>query len=283
MISDPNQIRYACIAHNFTILAELNSADSSLKSLAYQCIQQSPPHHTYFSHTACKRTYSFLLDDLFVYFAIFDESVENSDQIWYLNNLKDALHELIRKRKSPSSLQNGHIVNSNDNLTPYCFQGELHPIFHQLTSKGVDFDGLNDSEKSMNGLNDDDDHDSRRMNSGGASSEGRRVLAVPLLTKVGEGLKKKKRFGFGESVGESKECLMEDKVDYHAEFTSREVCQREVGGGGGGLCLVDGGRQRAKKIWKIHVWIVLILDLAVCLILFGIWLRICHGFQCIDG
>ncbi|GAB4826210.1 hypothetical protein Ancab_009075 [Ancistrocladus abbreviatus] len=273
MISDPNQIRYACIAHNSTILAEFNSADSSLQTLALQCLQQSPHHHTFFSHTARKRSYTFLMDDLFVCFAIFDEAVENSDRIWYLNSLKDALQDLIRKKKYPSSLSNGHIVNGNDNFSSHCFQGELHPIFYQLMSRGLD----PDSEANMNGLNNDNDG-SRTVSSGGGgdgSSKGGRILGVPLLTNVEEGLKK-----FGGSVGESKDMLMEDKVDLSddATVTSREVCQK----GAGGLCKVDGGRQRAKKIWNMHVWIVLMLDLAVCLILFGIWLWICHGLQCLD-
>lgn len=95
---------------------------------------------------------------------------------------------------------------------------------------------------------------------------------------------KKKRF-CGDATG-SKEALADGKVDLLdrdgvGEVKSRDiVCQD-------GVCLIDdggvGGRQKAKKIWRRHVWVVLILDLAVCLILFGIWLFVCRGFQCIEG
>lgn len=39
-------------------------------------------------------------------------------------------------------------------------------------------------------------------------------------------------------------------------------------------------RQKEKHIWKKRVWVVLMLDLFVCIILFVIWLWICNSFKC---
>lgn len=53
----------------------------------------------------------------------------------------------------------------------------------------------------------------------------------------------------------------------------------EKGGGGGG----GGGREMARRVWRRHVKVVLVIDFLVCLVLFGVWLSICNGFQCITG
>ncbi|GMH08887.1 hypothetical protein Nepgr_010727 [Nepenthes gracilis] len=251
MVSDPSLIRYACIAHGSTILAEFNSADSSIQILAHQCIQQTPPHHSMFSHTLGDQTYTFLIDDPFVFFAIFHRSLEKTGRIRFLNRLKDAFLDLISKNKSCDG--------ADGIFSSHCFQGELHPIFHQLMSKRADFgDALKSSE--ANGLNDDS---SQHLVSG--LSNGRTILSVPLHTEAGEGLEKSKERLLGESR-ESKEVLGEDKVDFPEDgnIPSRELIFQK----GGGLCSVDrGGRQWAKKIWRRHVW----MFLKRCLSLGRIW------------
>lgn len=94
------------------------------------------------------------------------------------------------------------------------------------------------------------------------------------------GYKMKRLCGDGRAMTESNEALVDGKAGLSdADVKSREItCQN-------GVCYVDGGgggKQKAKRIWRRHVWIVLGLDLAVCLILFGIWLFVCHGFECIE-
>jgi vesicle-associated membrane protein 7 len=42
-------------------------------------------------------------------------------------------------------------------------------------------------------------------------------------------------------------------------------------------------RQVASRMWWRNVKLVLILDLAVCCILFAIWLGICRGFNCVKS
>ncbi|BAT78838.1 hypothetical protein LR48_Vigan04g153800 [Vigna angularis] len=37
---------------------------------------------------------------------------------------------------------------------------------------------------------------------------------------------------------------------------------------------------KAKHVWKKHVWLLLLLDLFVCAVLFLIWLWVCSGFKC---
>ncbi|XP_020234448.1 phytolongin Phyl2.2 [Cajanus cajan] len=37
---------------------------------------------------------------------------------------------------------------------------------------------------------------------------------------------------------------------------------------------------KPKHVWKKHVWVLLLLDLFVCTVLFVIWLWVCSGFKC---
>lgn len=41
-------------------------------------------------------------------------------------------------------------------------------------------------------------------------------------------------------------------------------------------------RHKAKHVWKKHVWVLLLLDLFVCAVLFVIWLWVCSGFKCMS-
>ena len=117
-----------------------------------------------------------------------------------------------------------------------------------------------------------------------AAMVNRTSSTVPLLGKPSEGLllkKKKKRVveavnGDGRDSGGA----LENKVD---------VCAEAVNGGGRDFSLAvvakggavnDHHRQKAKHIWKKHVWVVLLLDLFVCAVLFVIWLWVCSGFKC---
>lgn len=81
-----------------------------------------------------------------------------------------------------------------------------------------------------------------------------------LLVKPDEGLKKKKRM-----VDDGKEVAMVDlSSDDNSSLPFSNI----------------NDRQKAKRIWKKHVWVVLMLDLFVCAVLFVIWLWVCSGFKC---
>lgn len=270
MISDPDLVRYACIAHRDhndssdpVILAEFNSADSSLQDLAHQCLRKAPPHHSVFSHSYRNQTYSFLFENPFIFFGIFDSNVPKSDQFRFLGRLKEVLHHLVRGNPN------------HHKFTPCCFQGELHPIFHKLMSESFDLGSLHLGSNGVHGIGSPLDV------SGPVSgpSKGRKILSVPLFTPSKMGYKMK-RF-CGEGMSESKESLVDTKADFSDAGIEGDGKSREITGQNG-VFYVDGGRQRATRIWRRHVWIVLTLDLAVCLILFGIWLFVCRGFECIE-
>ncbi|KAM2281835.1 hypothetical protein ACFX1S_042379 [Malus domestica] len=220
MISNPDLIFYACIAHKVMILGEF-SKEPGLGKLAQQCVEVAPPHHSMFSHT---------LKSGF-------EDVSGSGSI------------LVR-----------------DNFAPSCLQVQFDSIIRKVMASD-----LPNSPAA-----------SRNLSFG--ASKGKKMVLTPLLGKnPSEGLKKKRRLS-GEVNGDlcKDVTAMEKKVD---------VCDDANGGGfrdfplptqKSGL-LPSGDRQKAKQVWTRHVWVVLILDLFVCAVLFGIWLWVCRGFKCIDS
>ncbi|KAE8661966.1 hypothetical protein F3Y22_tig00113721pilonHSYRG00011 [Hibiscus syriacus] len=259
MISDPNLVLYACIANGPTIIAEFSSKEQpGIESLGRKCIEKTPPFHSMFSHTACKRTHTFLIDDPFVYFIISHEDLDKSESFLFLNRLKTASEDLLRR---------GLIVGTDD-LTPNCLQSHFDPIFSELMGLDLVFIG-SPGKDSRNPSMDSD--------------RGKGTMAAPLLEQPIKGLKKKKRFGGLEiNGGEGKDCGggigMDNMVDVSDDFRDFSVSMQKGGALGSG-----GERQKAKKTWKKHVWVVLVLDLLVCATLFGIWLWVCRGLQCIDA
>ncbi|XVF10082.1 hypothetical protein REPUB_Repub07fG0152600 [Reevesia pubescens] len=262
MISNPNMIFYACIAKGPTILAQFSSSkEAGIESLAQKCIEKTPPFHSMFSHTVSNRTFTFLIDDPFAYFLIFREDLDKSESFWFLNRLKCAFEDFLLTG----------LIGGTDNLTPNCLQSHFKPIFSEIMALDLDL-GLVTSPTRQGSRN-------PSLN----SNKGKRTLVAPLL-----GLKKKKRLGGLEVNGGGGDAKdgggMENTVDVSDYFRDFSVSLQKSGGGAAGFYMAGGDRQqKAKQTWRKHVWVVLILDLLVCVTLFGIWLWVCRGLQCIDG
>ncbi|KAK8267003.1 hypothetical protein V6Z11_D12G280200 [Gossypium hirsutum] len=228
MISDPKLILYACIAKGPTVVAEFTRKEAvGIEPLARECIEKAPPYHSMFSHTVSQRSYTFLIDDPFVYFIISHEDLDKSESFWFLNRLKEALGLGLGLDFVPSP-----VVKDSRNPTV------VAPLLGGLKKKKRSGGGL-----EVNGVETKD-------GCGGVGGGG------------------------GGIVG------MENTVDLSDNFRDYPVSMQKSGGlcGGGG-----GDKQKAKQTWRKHVWVVLILDLLVCATLFGVWLWVCRGLQCIDG
>lgn len=255
MITNPELIQYVCIAKGTTILSQF-IREPDLESIALKCIEKSPPLHSMFTHTIRKRTYTFLIKDPFVYFAIFDENMEQSQEIWFLNRIKCAFEEVIES----GALKGVH------SFSPYCLQKECDPIF--LEAMTLDLSLLNSSGSESK--------DSR--NPSMDSTKGMKVVMTPLLgAKPSKGLqKKKKRPGSEKANGDSRSGTLEKKVDVFDDVNGRDFSLPVQK-------VFANDRQKSKQIWRKHVWVVLLLDLFVCSVLFVIWLCICRGFKCVES
>lgn len=246
MISNPNPIFYACIAKKTTILAEF-SREPDLKLLAHKCIERTPSYHFMFTHTVRNRTYTFLIEDPFVYFAIFDQNLDPSEALSFLDCLKCAFKEVVKE---------GELVRGSENFSSHSFQVKLDPFFRKLmaSDRGLSITNRNPSTDL---------------------SKGKQILSSPLLdASPTEGLKKRLSGDVGKDIAIEKKLDVGDDVNADYSKSLSFPLQKNH-------CLHVGDYQKAKQVWRKHVWVVLLLDLFVCLVLFVIWLWVCGGVECI--
>lgn len=271
MVPDPDLVQYACIAKGTTVLAEFNSRDESLGSIAAKCLEKTPPFHSTFTHTVRRQTYSFLIHDPFAYFAIFDENMENFEGLAFLRRVKEAFDVVYNGDLGKRKLER---------LTSHCFQGEFNPVFHQLVGPGPDMDS---PDSPVGG---------RLVESGVMYSDSGSLRGRP-NGDFGKSSKKKRLFGEFKTGGGRR---VNGRRDFEKKLDKNNNDDHEGGDGIGmsreyslvmhknGLCSGElMGHHKAKKVWKKQVWVVLSLDLFVCAILFIVWLWVCRGFKCIDS
>lgn len=246
MSSDRDLVLYTCVADGATIIADFVRDDLDLETLAVKCLHHTPPNHAVYSHTVDNRSYVFLIDERFVLFGIFDEGLEKRKRLWLLKKMRDGFDEILMKREGVLVEKFGY----------KSLQGEMSEVFRRL------LDGEIERIGSVNGL-------VRFV----VDEKAKNV--VPML--VGKGvIKKKKRGAAVELNGESRETNSLDE-----DMMSKESLGfiNKHGNGGTGV-----GRQRAaRSSWRKRAWIVLFIDVVVCLVLFGVWLFICRGFKCLNG
>lgn len=110
MFPDPSVVLYACVSRvnhtTVTILTDFNPEnDPDIESSSIQCLQNTPPHHSIFSHTNENRIYTYLIDKDIVFFCIlnsekyFDEP-EQGTPLFFLNRVKQRFDNVIVKRKN---------------------------------------------------------------------------------------------------------------------------------------------------------------------------------------
>ncbi|KAL8148429.1 phytolongin Phyl2.2-like [Apium graveolens] len=253
---DPDMVYYACIAKETTILAEFNSKDAHLGSIALNCLEKSPEFHSDFSHSVHNMTYMFVFEKPYTYFAIFDQNLEKPSCISFLESVADSFNFILDK----NPLKRSTCISS------HCFQGDFNPVFHQLLAPHSDLDVVPPNAGKIGG---------------GSVRNG--STPTPLLG----GSTKKRLFGHFISGNKNKNknsgALKESRVDVSSEHHDglAATLSREFSLGGShnknGLFAVE----KAKRVWKKHVWMVLSLDLVVCVVLFLIWMWICQGFECL--
>ncbi|KAL0728861.1 hypothetical protein Bca4012_024954 [Brassica carinata] len=266
MISNPSLLSYACIAKGTVVLAEFASKEEpGIEEVASRCIENTPPHHSMFSHTVRKKTYTFAIDDSssFVYFAITDEAMEKPESFGVLNRLRSAVEDLIGA---------GALINP----APRWLQAKMDPVFAEIVGSGGDVDLELDMDSVVA-------RESRNLSID--STKGRRAALIPLLGKPLKALKKKKRSSHTDDDSGGEVGMVDNETT--SEKKKVDLCGSRNGNGGVSRKELRNGlltdHHKAKQMWKKHVWVVLMFDFCVCALLFGIWLWVCQGFQCVNG
>ncbi|XP_058097557.1 phytolongin Phyl1.1-like [Magnolia sinica] len=272
MGSIQNIVYYCCVAKGNRVLYAYSGGDQEIEALVAVCLERTPPFHIWYFETVGQRTYGFLMEDGYVYFTIADEVLGNSGVLRFLEHVRDGFKKVV-KNGSRSNL-----AGSN----PICLEEQLVPIIRRLisslenVSRSEPADWM--AERPAHQLS------PSQFNNQMGNSEAAASTKAPLLGKPSKHEKKKMK----DRLAETRDVISED----HRKSTDRgikiDVAPESNQGSVSSISLQKSssstrirGQQQARRMWWRHVRMVLAIDAVVCLVLFGIWLGICHGFHCI--
>lgn len=255
------------------ILAEHSEGDAELEEVAGECLERVPPLHSRFTHTTKRKMYSFLMDGPFVYCAIVDEALGKPQVFVFLEHVRDEFKKLLKNRGC-------------EGLSSCCFDKEFGPVYKRLVAPLV---GVPQIEKDRL-MEEESKSQPAKTHPVQVNNSPKDSLPVYDNTQIqdlnhepllGHGKKKKK-----DQATEVMDIIRENGSK--ALDTSNGLEVIVDGNCPGGLSLQKSasfrnkGQQLAQRMWWRNVRLVLVVDVVVCTILFGVWLGVCSGFQCIS-
>eukprot|EP01018_Ginkgo_biloba_P024779 Gb_39006 [translate_table: standard] len=283
-----NLVYFSCVSKAAMILAEHSDGDAELEELAAQCLERVPPLHSRFTHTTRRRMYSFLMDGPFIYCAIVDEALEKPQVFAFLEHVRDEFKKLLKNK-------------SLEGFSSCCFDEEFGPVYRRLVAPLVGFPQM--EKDRMAGEETTAQPVITRQNEVFSSP----TASVPLYDNPPMGdfnnhkpllgntnnnndkEKQKKNKRAKDQMTEVRDIIMENSDKAMDKGKKLEIMVD--GNRPGGLSTMSlqksasfrsKGQQLAQRMWWRNVRLVLLIDVVVCAILFGVWLGICHGFRCIS-
>ncbi|XP_014498851.1 phytolongin Phyl1.1 [Vigna radiata var. radiata] len=277
MDSIQNKVYYCCVSKGNTVLYVYSGGDLEVENVAALCLESAPPFHRWYFETIGKRTYGFFMEDGYVYFAIIDKGLGNSVVLRFLEHVRDEFKKLARKGSR------GILPNMNS----IHFQEKLVPVIRSLITslESVSHGSSNWRDGTSNSFQVDLSPSPSSLN---GQIEGASSTKAPLLGKSNKPDKKKVK----DHVIAMRDVELEEhrkSTDRGARADSGNLEGVSQGGAGSSVALqkdmgsmrIRSAPQNIRKKWWRQVRIVLAIDAAVCIILFVIWLVICHGVSCI--
>lgn len=275
MDSIHNKVYYCCVSRGSKIIHAYSSGDPNLENLAALCLESIPPYHRWYFETIAKKTFGFLIEDGYVYFTIVDENVGTSEVLQFLEHVRDELNKVAKKssRGSFSTMSSSSI------------QDQLVPVIRNLIMSLE-----NVSKRSSNWTNEFTlpihDNLSPSPSNANAQLEAATSTKAPLLGKFNKKAKDHaigtRDVEFGEHRRSTDKGVSIDSIAVTSDSANQD-------GAGSSISLqkdissmrIRSGSQNIRKKWWRQVRIVLAIDVAVCIILFVVWLLICGGLDCI--
>ncbi|ERM99734.1 hypothetical protein AMTRI_Chr11g101960 [Amborella trichopoda] len=252
MGSVPYLVFYCCISKGNKVVAEFSSGDKQIENQAALCLEKVPPYHIWYFHTIGRRIYGFLMEDGFVYFAITDESVGKSRVLELLEQVRYEFKKISK---------NG--VMGVLGLSP-SYHEQMGPTLRHLVSS---IEALPQVEAAASVVLHVANQDSQTS------------TKDPLLGSSNRSDKKMKLKERNDTGGENHVKSVENrgiKLDVDCDS---DQCRLPA------MSLQKSASMRmreARRNWRRNVCIVLVLDLILCIVLFGIWLGVCKGLSCLS-
>lgn len=275
MGSIQNTVHYCCVSRGNRTLYVYTGGDHEIENLAASCLERTPPFHKCYFETIGNRTFGFLIEDGYVFFAIVDEGLGNPGVLKFLEHVRDEYKKVARK-SSRGSFSGINSISVQEQLVPVIRRliTSLELVSRSSTNKktenpSTELVGFPPTPDVANG-----------------QTEVASSTKAPLLGKSSKQDKKKAK----DHVIALRDLELEEhrkstergvKADVTLDFsnpggaTSSISSQKDLGS-----MRIRSGSQSIRKKWWRQVRVVLAIDAAVCLILFAIWLAVCEGIKC---
>lgn len=256
MVSFPSAIYYCCVSRGTKVLAAYTAGDAESEKWAAICLERAPPFHAHYFETVRSRIFAFLMDGDHVYFTITDEGLGKPGVLQFLVNVRNHFHQVV---------ENGEAGGVG--LTSFSLREELVPVLQRLI---ISLESVSKVDDKYSVTAEPDplvchDKDDLKSTTNTPSQEKAKCVAE-VKASVED-----------EENASSKGLAVNVVIDCDANGVRPLGCSLQKSDNS-----KVSAQQLARRKWWRHVWIVLIVDMVLCLILFGVWLRICHGIQCVS-
>lgn len=260
-----NTVYYCCVWNGGKVLYSYNSGgDDEIETLAALCLEKVPCHHKWYFQTMFKKSFGFLMEDGYVYFAIVDSTLGNPGNLEFLEHLRDEFKKVAKKGSN----------RSFTNLNSLVLQEQLVPIIRRLVAS---LEHVTETTSTPSPYNSNDNNGNL---DNGISTK------APLLGKSSKQEKRKMR---DHVITVRENGVAEDhRKSADKGGTKADLDSNNHGGSITGISLTKevssmsrSSTQTIQNKWCRQVRIVLAIDVAVCLILFVVWIVVCRGTECI--
>ncbi|XP_031491139.1 phytolongin Phyl1.1-like [Nymphaea colorata] len=260
MVSVPNTVYYCCVSKGTKVLAAYTAGDAESEKWAALCLERIPPFHAHYLQTMRSRIFGFLMEDDHVYFTITDEGLGKSGVLQFLVNVRDHFNKVVN---------NGEAGGLG--LTSFSLREELVPVLHRLIMSLENVSRIDSNRQNLCSVTAESDplvcHDKDGLESS---------TVTPFLEKakyVAEVKADVEEEGNGSIKGPTVNVVIDSNVNgvHPSGFPLQRSASRKLA-----------AQQLARRKWWRHVWIVLIVDMVLCFILFGVWLGVCRGLRCVS-
>ncbi|XP_027148723.1 phytolongin Phyl1.1-like [Coffea eugenioides] len=273
-------VQYCCVSKGDRVVYSYNGGNPEIDNLAVLCLERTPSYHRWYFQTMAKKTFGFFMEDGYVYFAIADEGLTKIGVLKFLQHLRDEFKKATKKGST----------RNLSNLNSTCLQDQLVPVIRHLIAvlENVSRTGAAEQQLGETPPYHAAELTPSPSNHGPGTSEAGASTKAPLLGKSSKQEKKKMK---EHVIG-----IRDIELEEHRKSTERgarvDLGALDANNQGTSVSPVslqkDFGSMRFRsnslnfrKRWCRQVRIVLAIDIVVCLVLFGIWLVICGGVECI--
>lgn len=267
------KVLHCCIARGGKILYAYNRIGAlgthEMENLAIMCVERAPLYHKWYFQTMGRTTFGFLMEDGYVYLTIADHDLGNHGVLLFLEHLRDDFKKVSTNRGLKGSLSNlssGWLKEQLQLMVPKLIGSTEHVSHHDAYDWNVAV-----STTSSDSGEYKESRSSSKAPLLGKSGKTDRITKDHVLT-VKDAVELEER---RKSTDRGFRGDFPDQSSQGVSVSSMEL-QREPSGS-----LRRSASQSIRRKWCRQVRIIIAIDVAICLVLFVVWLAICRGFQCL--